>query len=307
MSRKKAEHLIDLLHNREVHVVKVRTYRDLARKQYLNFIKKKKPSRNTIHKALGKQLRYLKRNILHIHRLLDSCEVIPLKFKDLNYFYIIQTVYDQQYAMYQTKTHHVADRIVSIHQPHVRPIVRGKERAYAEFGSKVNVSLVDGFSFIDHLSWDAFNEGQYLEDSVEKYKQTHGYYPEEVWADQIYCIRSHRHKLKEKGIRLIAKPLGRPKKEAVEDYVRPGERNPIERKFGQAKIRYGLNSIAAKLRNTSESWIASIFLVLNLAELAGSVPLWFFSKLTLFNYSINRIVFSMRIIPQPIFLKLAIA
>ena len=205
-SRKKAEHLIDLLHNNEVHGVKVRTYRDLARKQYLNFIKKKKPGRNTIHKALGKQLRYLKRNILHIHRLLDSCEVIPLKFKDLNYFYIIQTVYDQQYAMYQTKTHHVADRIVSIHQPHVRPIVRGKERAYAEFGSKVNVSLVDGFSFIDHLSWDAFNEGQYLEDSVEKYKQTHGYYPEEVLADQIYCTRAHRHKLKEKGIRLIAKP-----------------------------------------------------------------------------------------------------
>ena len=206
VSRKKAEHLIDLLHNREVHVVKVRTYRDLARKQYLNFIKKKKPGRNTIQQALGKQLHYLKRNILHIHRLLYSYEVIPLKFKDLNYFYIIQTVYDQQYAMYQTKTHHVADRIVSIHQPHVRPIVRGKERAYAEFGSKVNVSLVDGFSFIDHLSWDAFNEGQYLEDSVEKYKQTHGYYPEEVLADQIYCTRAHRHKLKEKGIRLIAKP-----------------------------------------------------------------------------------------------------
>ena len=77
--------------------------------------------------------------------------------------------------MYKDKIHLVADRIVNIHQPHVRPIVRGKERAYVEFGSKVNVSMMDGFSFIDYLSWDAYNEGQYLEDSVEKYKQTHGY------------------------------------------------------------------------------------------------------------------------------------
>ena len=84
--------------------------------------------------------------------------------------------------------------------------------------------------------------------------------------------------MKERGIKLIAKPLGRPKKEAVEDYVRPGERNPIEGKFGQGKIRYGLNCIQAKLKNTSESWIASIFMVLNLVKLAGAIPLSFSMK-----------------------------
>jgi hypothetical protein len=53
-------------------------------------------------------------------------------------------------------------------------------------------------------------------------------------------------------------------------HVSPGERNPIESKFGQAKTEYGLNRIKAYLKDTSESWIAGIILVLNLVKLAGS-------------------------------------
>ncbi|MFT7033783.1 MAG: IS5 family transposase, partial [Cyclobacteriaceae bacterium] len=48
----------------------------------------------------------------------------------------------------------------------------------------------------------------------------------------------------------------------------PGERNPIEGKFGQAKNAYGLNRVRARLKQTSQSWIASIILVLNLVNLA---------------------------------------
>ena len=75
--------------------------------------------------------------------------------------------------------------------------------------------------------------------------------------------------LKEKGIRLKAKPLGRPS--ALSIHVSPGERNPIEGKFGQAKTAYGLDRIRARLKQTSESWIAGIFMVLNLVKLAGAV------------------------------------
>ena len=74
--------------------------------------------------------------------------------------------------------------------------------------------------------------------------------------------------LNDLGIILKAKPLGRPSK-ATQNVVRPGERNPIEAKFGQAKTGYGLDRVKARLQNTSESWIASIFLVLNLVKLAG--------------------------------------
>lgn len=76
-------------------------------------------------------------------------------------------MYVQQEEMYRNRTQKVDNRIASIHQPHVRPIVRGKAKAKTEFGSKIQVALVAGFMFIDHLSWDAFNEGSYLTDSVE--------------------------------------------------------------------------------------------------------------------------------------------
>ena len=104
-------------------------------------------------------------------------------------------------------------------------------------------------------------------DYIEKYKVRFGCYPKEVLADKIYCTRFNRSGLKEKGIKLLAKPLGR--HSALQNHVSPGERNPIEGKFGQAKTGYGLNRIKARLKTTSESWIASIILVLNLVKLAG--------------------------------------
>jgi len=103
---------------------------------------------------------------------------------------------------------------------------------------------------------------------VENYKKRFGFYPAKVLADQIFCTRENRKWLKDKNIQLAAKPLGRPSAKAVAYHVRPGERNPIEGKFGQAKNAYGMNRIRARLKNTSQSWIASIILVLNLFKLA---------------------------------------
>ncbi len=174
--------------------------------------------------------------------------------------------------MFSQRSHHVEDRIVSIHQPHVRPIVRGKARSHTEFGSKIHVSLVDGYSFLDTLSWDAFNEGSRLLEYIEGYRDKFGFYPLEVLADKIYCTRENRKHLKGLGIQLLAKPLGRPSA-VKKNYVRPGERNAIEGKFGQGKNAYGLGRIKARLKTTSESWIASIILVLNLVRLAGEIPL----------------------------------
>ena len=117
---------------------------------------------------------------------------------------------------------------------------------------------------------------------IEKYRNRFGFYPKEVLADQIYCNRINRAALKEKGIRLLAKPLGRPS--AVQQHVSPGERNPIEGKFGQAKTAYGLNRVKARLRETSESWIACIILVLNLVKLAGAaLPSLIFDVLSSFS------------------------
>jgi transposase, IS5 family len=271
-AREKSEELIDKLYNKlAIDIEKPRTYRQIARKDFLNTARKKSKSHKEIYKANGTQIRYLRRNLSSIETLLRLYEIhqidSPLTKREIEYIAVMQEIFEQQNTMHTQKINSIENRIVNIHQRYVRPIKRGKDGKKVEFGSKLQVSLVKGFAFLDKLSWDNFNEGTCLMDSVEKYKQRFGFYPEEVLADQIYCNRENRQKLKALNVKLLAKPLGRPSKEAQSNLVSPGERNPIEGKFGQAKVGYGLANISAKLKNTSESWIASIILVLNLVNL----------------------------------------
>lgn len=287
-AREKSEELIDIL-QQTLTTPKPRTYRQTARKIYLKTAQKKKKTKQEIRSAIRQQLQYLKRNISSIYRLLEQYDgKILLRPNEYKYLLVIQTLYDQQKYMYDNRTHSVDDRIVSIHQPHVRPIVRGKTNAHVEFGSKIQMSLVNGIAFLDTLSWDAFNEGTKLKDSVEKYKTRFGFYPEEVLADKIYCNRENRKWLKAMGIKLKAKPLGRPSLNgALSNPVRPGERNPVEGKFGQAKTAYGMNRIKARLKQTSESWVASIVLVLNLINLIGQALICLLYKLLISIKTVN--------------------
>lgn len=268
-SREKAEELIDFLFDPSKHGKKPRTYREVARKVYLKTAQKKKKTKKEIRAAVRKQLGFLKRDIKSIYKLLPAYDKMPFDRHQYKYFLVIQTLYSQQSEMHQEKKHSIEHRIVSIHQPHVRPIVRGKTNANVEFGAKIQVSLMDGFAFLEELSWEAFNEGTRLMQTIDQYKIRFGHYPKEVLVDKIYCNRENRRKLKELGIALVAKPLGRPA--AMQNHVRPGERNPIEGKFGQAKSAYGMNRIKARLQQTSESWVATIVMVLNLVKLTGQV------------------------------------
>ena len=204
---------------------------------------------------------------------------IPLPRWLMHRYWVIQHVYQQQQKMYDHSIHRCDDRIVSIHQPHVRPIIRGKLNKPVEFGAKLGASLNgDGLAFIDHLSWDAYHEGADLEHQVEAYYKRNGYYPEKVLVDPLYATQSNRRYLKKKNIHLAAKPLGRPKKitqeneeelkqlkkQRREDYR---QRIPIEGKFGQGKNGYALRYIRAKRADTSSAWLHSIFLVMNLLVL----------------------------------------
>ena len=261
---------------------KPRTYREKARRDFLNFAKRRKPARKTIRKSIKQQLQYLRRNLGHIEELLSHYEEgkpLPLPNWLLRRYWVLEHLYGQQKQMYDEKVNRCEDRIVSIHQPWVRPIVRGKQNKSVEFGAKINVSLdEDGLANVDHFSWDAFNEGQDLIDQVEAYKRRTGSYPEVVMVDPIYGTRANRAYLKNKGIRYGGKPLGRPRKQTPEnaeelkaekkqrqaDYR---QRIPIEGKFGQGKAGYRLNEIRARRSDTSQAWVNSIFLVMNLMVL----------------------------------------
>ena len=102
--------------------------------------------------------------------LLRAFKATPLSPRDQQYLVTLRKVYEQQLAMYRNWTHCAIDWIVNIHEPYVRSIVKGKEKAKVEFGSKINVSLVNGYPFIDYLSWDAFKERIHLKESNDKYK-----------------------------------------------------------------------------------------------------------------------------------------
>ncbi|GHT37661.1 hypothetical protein FACS189435_3170 [Bacteroidia bacterium] len=267
-AREAPERPIGKLHVRGLHARKPRTCRKLARKACLSTAREKDKSKKAIRKAAGKQSGYLKRNPKPIHRLLDACPVLPLEKRERKYSYAAEVLYARRREMCGKRIHSMAGRVASIRQPHVRPIARGKSQAEVEFGSKAHASVIDGISFLDELSRDAFNEGSRLEAYVEKYRERFGCYPREVLAGQIYCTRPNRAMPKGKGTRLLANPLGRPP--AMPIHASPGKRNPVEGKSGQAKTAYGLNRIKARPRQTGESWIAGIFLVLNPVKLAGA-------------------------------------
>jgi len=286
-AREKTEEIIDCMHATLIgERLKPRTYRKKARKDYLALIKQKSPGRKKIRKAIRKQLGYVGRNLKTIESMASEGLLPHLDKRLYRLLLVTQELYRQQLWMYQNKCHRIENRIVSLYQPHVRPIVRGKAHAPVEFGAKVSISLVDGFSFVDVLSWDAYNESGDLEGQIESYRARYGFYPESVHADKIYRTRDNRRYCKERDIRLSGPPLGRPKrvtesnKEELQAIKRQHRQDEIDRiavegKFGQGKRRFTLNRIMAKLAETSEAVILVSFIVMNLEKILSSILLCF--------------------------------
>ncbi|WP_374723542.1 IS5 family transposase [Calidifontibacillus erzurumensis] len=284
-AREKLEHIIDVLHAPfRGEKSKPRTYRKAARKDYLAVAKQRRAGARKIRKAVGKQLRYVGRDLRIIEELKEHGGLSLLSRQEYRQLLVIHELYRQQDEMYRTKIHRVDDRIVSISQPHVRPIVRGKAKANVEFGAKVAISVVDGFALIEKLDWDNYNEGITLQESIENYQKRYGFYPEAVLADKIYRNRDNLSYCKRLGIRLSGPKLGRPSKEEEMDQKRlvhsdASERNAIEGKFGEGKRRYGLGLIRARLHESSETVIAIQFLIMNLERKLRALFYHFFREL----------------------------
>ena len=284
-AREISERIIDELYakSNQSQKKKPRTYREIARKAYLSLAKLKRPSNKKRRTGIKQQLQFLRRNLGHIEELLTEYPhgaPIPLPNWLLSRYWVLLHLYHQQYEMHKTNTRRCDDRIVSISQPYIRPIIRGKQGKTAEFGAKISVSLTSkGLAHVDKLHWNAQHEGHDLQEQVEAYKKRYGCYPEAVIADMIYGSRANRSFLEQNNIRFSGKPLGRPpkitpenkdemKRLKVQRRQEYRERIPIEGKFGQGKYGYRLNNIRARRADTSVAWINSIFLVMNLLVLA---------------------------------------
>ena len=156
--------------------------------------------------------------------------------------------------MLDRKSHRIDRRIVSLHQPHVRPIVRGKAGRETEFGAKLTASLENGYTRIERLSWEAYNEASDLQSICERYKERNGHYPEAVLADKLFRNRENLRYCAEHGIRLSGPKLGRPTKVIDPELLKQqladnSVRNAIEGKFGQCKRRLGLGRVMARRKD----------------------------------------------------------
>jgi hypothetical protein len=270
-AREALEAMIDELHD-PANGEKPRTYRKNARKDYLNTAKKKKKTAKELRKAIGKQLRYIKRDWGIICDYLSKGK--KLSEQRLTQLETIEKAYEQQHFMWENRVHQVENRIVSLSQPWIRPIVRGKAKAKTEFGAKLDISVVNGFTRLEHSSFDAYNESENLIEIIKRYRAREGHYPKRVLADAIYRTRENLNFCTKHHIRLLGKPLGRPKKDAVIDkkliYKDETDRIEVERKFSHAKGSFGLGLIRARLANTTQTAIALSILALNIAH-AGRV------------------------------------
>ena len=276
--RRLTEGLIDALYTRQraLWPTKPRTYRREARKCEVDFSKKRRKTKREIRRQVKKQAAYVARNVRTLHQMLDRLESegkqVNWTHRQRRQFWILQEVLRQQRAMLRDGRRRIDDRIVSVVQPHVRPIKRGKGGTKnTEFGPKINAGLTEGFVRADQIAFNAFNESEGLIDQVEGYRTRFGYYPGRVLADKIYWTHTNRKWLKARKIDIGGVPLGRKREqtkyEKEKDRRKNNQRSEVEGKFGEAKERYGMDRLSTRLPQTTLAEISLILLSINLVKL----------------------------------------
>lgn len=267
-ARENAEQIIDTLQEQSTEK-KPRTYRNKARKDSLKYMRSRKHTEKKTREAIRKQLQYLRRDLSIIDAMLQSGLKISSK-QELR-LETLRKIYEQQKYMYDNHTHSVSDRIVSVSQPFIRPIVRGKAGKPVEFGAKLDISVSDGWTRLECWSFDAYNEATKLIETIERYRTREGHYPERILADKIYRNRENLNYCKLHRIRLSGPALGRPKKDEQRDrrqtYLDQNERIEVERQFSLAKRKCNLGKAKTKLEGTVGFTLAMSIVVLNLRKI----------------------------------------
>ena len=276
-ARENAEQIIDTLQEQS-NEKKPRTYRNKAHKDSLRYMRSRKHTEKKTREAIRKQLQYLRRDLSIIDSMLQSGLCLPQKWQTR--LETVRKIYEQQKYMYDNHTHSVADRIVSVSQPFIRPIVRGKAGKPVEFGAKLDISVSDGWARLEYWSFDAYNESTKLIETIERFRTREGHYPERVLADKIYRNRENLSYCKLHGIRLSGPALGRPRKDEQRDrqqiYLDQNERIEVERQFSLAKRKCNLGKVKTKLEETIGFTLAMSIVVLNLRKIQHTLSLLFF-------------------------------
>ena len=234
-------------------------YLEQKEKYFAYMRMRKKPWKQTTKRT--RSLLYLLNKLIEELDKIEDQHRIYLKFPEKYYQKrrVIRKVLAQQQEMFTTGTHSVPNRIVSISKSYIRPIVRGKEVKKVEFGAKVNMIQVDGINFIEHLSFDAFNEGTLLINSI-RYSRTLFGKITHISADDIYATNNNRKWCTGQGITTNFKRKGRAGKhedhrQIIATELRKERATRMEGSFGTEKQHYSLDKIKARIKQNEILWI----------------------------------------------------
>lgn len=243
--------------------LKIRTPRTKYLKQqerYLSYSRKKRKSQ--------KERTVLTRSLLHLlNKLLEEQTIIENEYQRNLVFpkryhknkSIIRKILSQQQEMFSTGNYSIPNKILSISKSYIRPIVRGKEVKKVEFGAKVNMIQIDGINFIEHLSFDAFNEGPRLIESI-RYSRTLFGKITHISADDIYATNANRKWCTSQNIITNFKRKGRAGKheehrQIIASELRKERATRMEGSFGTEKQHYNLGKIKARTKQNEIFWI----------------------------------------------------
>ena len=233
-------------------------YADVA-DTYLSYCKKRKRKASRTRMLKRRMIRLLEKLLIQmdeIHR--DYGAVLQYTQDYQKRLSIIRKVLVQEKEMFEGRK--VSDRIVSVDRHYVRPIVRGKETKSVEFGAKVNNIQINGISFIEHISFKAFNEGIRLKNCIRMQQKLMKVRVTCAAGDSIYANNANRKYCTKYGISTSFVRKGRA---AKDEHMRKVLRGELSREratrlggsFGTQKQHYSLSRIKARNMKTEILWI----------------------------------------------------
>ena len=252
---------ISQTHQQKRKLLKLRRSRSNYEKHKKNYLGYQRNGR----KSRRKDKRLRKSLLKYLYRLLEGLQDLQASYafvlsnKEQKLINTIKTVYSQQHELLYGNRENVKHRIVSLSKPYVRPIIRGKEVKPVEFGAKVHKVQVAGLSFIEHLSYENFNEGTRLRQSVA-FHQKHFGKCSQLAADAIYATNKNRRYCTSLDIATGFMAKGKQGKlEDQKSIMRAAlsavRATVLEGSFGNEKNHYLLSKIKAKTQATEIAWI----------------------------------------------------
>lgn len=219
--------------------------------------KRRKPS--TEKRVLTRSLLWLLEKLIEEVENLEKTDNCTMPKKYFNRLKIIKKIYTQQHQLFYTGEK-PKKRIVSISKSYIRPIVRGKEIKKVEFGAKVNKIQIDGINFIEHIDFEAFNEGSHFKSAVRLSELLTGKKLQVMGADAIYATNQNRKYATKRNIRTDFVRKGRAGKHEnhriqLASQIKKERASRLEGSFGKEKEHYHLKRIKARTKETEVLWI----------------------------------------------------